>query len=785
MQPIPALSRRTDPSFILALVCILCFACAYAGETGPSVRYTNTIPSTDAKNLVPNASFEAGEFGWSSLGRGAGFDNAWAPLVPNWGNFASLHGAVQRSGGVDGDAFLRIPLGGEQTPVFHFDYFHPVNRRELRPLAANLGWIEVVPGQPYTLSVYMRASRDGTPAVLGLQNEDPSEGWGSAQQEVLHPVSLTTAWQRFSHTFTPKYPFLFVLAGPNLVQEEAVSVDLDAVQLESGEQATPFAPRDALEMGVVPTASAGVFTEGEDVALRIIARNTGARRARAKFEFEITDFFDVRLRAVNVSMTVPANATVEKTIPLPDRRTGFYRVLAQCRYANKEQSHLLRIAVVPPQTHEESVIGVNHAYPTQFLVALARRAGVTWYRDWSLKWQHIEPEQGQYRWDISDPQMNRAGAQGAKLMAMIPFPSADWNSSAPGLATLQAESPRYRSGGQGDDQELIPRARWAWPPHDPNELAGFAAAVVGRYREQVHVWEFLNEPLFTLYSLPDSSALNSSSLKSFTVDDYLALLRQVAPAIRAANPDARIMGGPGMFFSGRYTIPMVEAGILDLVDIYGVHDYPGKVPPEERFSDIEALRDAMRNHGGPKPMWMTEFSYFGTDDLPREPFRPIPGTFSEPRLLSEKEVADRIVRYCAIFLGRGGEKVFLHSGCTGSVNKPGTESCLFADGAVRKAFPAVAVFTQLMGPSPTYTDDVIDEAGWHWFAFTTGVQAVHILWDPAERAIAGIPDGMTCLNVVGHRVTGPHVRLSSSPVYLVGPPDRVQQPVIELAGNAP
>ncbi|MBX7257996.1 MAG: hypothetical protein K1Y02_16670 [Candidatus Hydrogenedentes bacterium] len=771
-------------SVVLGVGLFFALAVGWAGEANERVRFTNTVASITSKNLVPNGSFEVGECGWSSLGRGAGFENAWAPLVPNWGNFATLHGSVETSGGAEGNAFLRIPLGGENTPEFNFDYFRPVVRKELRPLAANLGWIEVTPGKPLTLSVYMRASRDGVPALFGVQNEDPSEGWGSAQEEVLQAVTLTAAWQRYSHTFSPKYPFLFVVAGPNLAEEETVFVDVDAVQLEKGDAATEFAPRSGLEIGVVPVAPAGVFTVGETASLKIAAYNSASKPANADIVFEATDYFGAAVDFPPVDLEIPANSSIEKIVELPDQRQGFYRVTAKYACGKKEESRLLRIAIVPAQSDEETVIGVNHAYPTAELVGLAKKAGVSWYRDWSLKWQHIEPEKGQYRWDISDPQMNRVGAQGAKLMAMIPFPSADWNSTAPSLEALQAESSRYKAGGQGDDQELIPRARWAWPPQDANELAGFATAAVGRYKEQVQVWEFLNEPLFTLYSLPDSSALNSTTLKSFTIDDYLRLLRVVAPAIRAANPNARIMGGPGMFFSGRYTIPMVEAGILDLVDIYGVHDYPGKVPPEERFSDIEGLRTAMKAHGGPKPMWMTEFSYFGTDDLPRQPFRPIPGTFSEPRLLSEKEVGDRIVRYSTIFLGRGGEKVFLHSGCTGSVNKPGTESCLFADGAVRKAFVAVAVFTQLMGPKPEYVEDVIDAGGCHWFAFRNGDRAIHVLWDPSGNATAKTPEGMKCLNVIGQVVDTPEVRLSESPIYFVGPAGDIRRPDIALKGGS-
>ncbi|MDD4872841.1 MAG: hypothetical protein PHR77_19995 [Kiritimatiellae bacterium] len=767
-------------------ICLILFCaglkCSGGAENTEMVRYTDTVIPLGGRNLIPNGSFEAGSAGWSSLGLGAGYQNAWAPLIDNWGNLAALHGTVEKSQGSHGQSFLRIRLGGEDTPVFNFDYFYPVNRRELQPLAANLGWIEVKPGQPYTLSLDMRASREGVPAAFGVQNEDAGKSTMGAQEEVLENVALTMQWKRYSRTFIPKYHFLFVLAGPNLKKEENIAVDVDAIQLEEGSKAMAFIPRSDLELGIVPSAVAGVFTTGEPAALKVTAFNNASKPARAEIKFNVTDFADKPVEFPAVDLEVPAQAAIEKLVSLPTSWKGFYRILVNYKTGKTEETRLLRLAIVPPRTTRETVVGVNHAYPTKFLIDLAKKAGVSWYRDWSLKWQHIETERGKLQWEVSDPQMKRVGEQGANLMAMIPFPSADWNSTAPSIETLKAESPRYRMGGKGDDQELIYRARWAWMPQEVNELTGFIKAAVGRYKEEVQVWEFLNEPLFTSYSLPDSNVLRTATLKCYVMDDYLKLLKAAATAIRAANPSARIMGGPGMMSSGRYTVPMVEAGILDYIDIFGVHDYPGLAKPETRIQSNDKLLAAMKEHGGVKPMWMTEFSYFGTDDLPRSPFKPIPGLWSETRFLSEKNVAEYIVRYYTIFLGRGGEKIFLHSGCTGSVNKPGTESCMFADGAVRKVFPAVAVFTEIMGSVPKFVGDKTDGSG-IVFAFENGKQATLVLWDPDEKTTISIPAGVTCLDIMGRTVTGPKVRLTGSPVYFIGSPGKAKELLTVCAGT--
>ncbi len=793
--------RRLGASGALVAAAVLGASAPPSGGTGPpDVRFTDTVPALGGRNLVPNGSFEAGSAGWSSLGAaGAGYGNGWAPLFGNWGNLSALHGTVERGGAAEGDCYLRIRVGGVDTPVFNYDYFVPVNHRELRPLAASRGWIAVTPGRPYTVSVSMRASREGLLGAFGVHVEDAGTAWSGSVDEDLEAVTLGTRWVRYTRTFTPKYGALFVLAGPALAHEEKSAVDVDAVQLEEGTAATAYGPRSGLEVGIEPTEPEGVFTVGEPAALKITASNASAGAVSARVRFAVTDFDDRAVDLADAVLEVPAGAAAEQRVALPADWRGFYRVRASFGPAGAEESRLIRVAFVPRRSGEETVIGVNHAYPTRFLVETARKAGVSWYRDWTLKWQHVEPERGKYHWDVSDPEIHRVVDQGAHLMAMIPFPSAEWNSTGPSLATLRSLIADYRNGGLGDSGELIPRARWAWLPRDPAELGGFARAVATRYRDQVKVWEFLNEPLFTDYALPDAShfeiapgpgappaeqiaELRAGLLKGYTIADYLALLKTVAPYIRAANPDARIMGGPGFPGDGAYTLQMVNAGILGLVDILGIHDYPFTSEPEKLLGRMDKLQAAMRAHGGPKPVWLTEFSYFGTDDLPRRPFVPTPGEFSEHQLLSERQVADFIVRFCTIFLGRGGEKIFLHSGSTGSVNNPGTESCLFADGGVRKVFPALAVFTGMMGPSPRPVADRPLGAGFA-FAFEGADHSTVVLWDPAGGSQAALPAGVACTDIMGRTLAGPSIRLTGSPVYLVGPVGRAQEVLAACAGG--
>ena len=106
------------------------------------------------------------------------------------------------------------------------------------------------------------------------------------------------------------------------------------------------------------------------------------------------------------------------------------------------------------------------------------------------------------------------------------------------------------------------------------------------------------------------------------------------------------------------------------------------------MKDLLAMMDA---HGGRKPIWMTEFSYYGADNLPRRPFFPRANNWAEERLLdSERQCADYTVRFFLVMLSHGVEKVFIHSGASGRVNDPNYECALFDYGSVpRKLFAAL------------------------------------------------------------------------------------------------
>ena len=136
---------------------------------------------------------------------------------------------------------------------------------------------------------------------------------------------------------------------------------------------------------------------------------TPTRRRRSEARLAVTDFFDRHVFASQPDLQLPAHASgslaVRTCVP---NRLGFFHA----SWSSDTGSNSLRCAIIEPADPHlaDSPLGFNHAYPWDFLVRLAREAGIVWWRDWSAKWQTVEPATGPVRLDRRGPaNPSRAG----------------------------------------------------------------------------------------------------------------------------------------------------------------------------------------------------------------------------------------------------------------------------------------------------------------------------------------------------------------------------------------
>ncbi len=737
------------------------------------VHWSPSIAEVGAKNLLPNGSFECGNCGWSSIGRMTG----WG------GDLCGLYGEIQAGGAWHGEHCLRVELGPGKTPVTCFAVYPAARVVQSRPLAGNVGWLRVEVGQEYTLSVYMRADREGVAARLAFYfGSDPA--LFPEIMERSQEVVLSREWQRYCFTVTAERPDLFAAVGPDLSAgpEESATVWMDAVQVERGGAAGEFSLREEVEIGFASGRFGNLFATTDPAVLQVYGFNGSGAEAVIAVRAELTDYFDARLPDLSTIIKIPARKNIKTDMPLGIPGTGFYRVKLFWEIGKNRHVEETTLAVTPRYAGKDSPFGINHAMTTPELCRSLQRAGVVWARDWSLDWNQVEREEGNISFAGSDAQIDRVLEYGMSVTSLLPpFASAIWASSAP------ADVEQYLPANFAEPLDFV---KMGYAPKDPQKLYDFIYKTAEHYRSRVKVWEFYNEPVHTIYSLPSANTKLPGA--NYTVADYVKLLKGAYRAMKSADPGCRVMGGISVgsleaIVAGAREL--VELGGLEALDIYAVHPYGHLAGSPEEFAPFFAKMNEVLvdQNGKGVPLWATEFGYYGADEKPLTPWIAPRNYFSANVMRkSEKEAADYSVRAAVIMLAHRVEKIFYHQGVEAQLNNNCmTLECPFFGplGTPRKVFVAQAVLADLLGPAPrlagvlkkperigeTLTGEV------YGYAFQGGGKAVLVAWAPEINQnrwaleLSGKSDTrpIHVFNLAGGELANNSIDLGESPVYIV------------------
>lgn len=213
-----------------------------------------------------------------------------------------------------------------------------------------------------------------------------------------------------------------------------------------------------------------------------------------------------------------------------------------------------------------------------------------------LPWREIEANPDEWHWEQSDAWVTAAAFYGLELVIRL--------DQSPAWAA--------RSGsGVADDTLLNPLPReWA-------DFADYAGQVATRYRGRVAGYILWNEPNLAL----DWGGDPPSPV------GYVDLLAAAAPAIRAADPAARIAAGAlapttrddaVAMDDLRYLSEMLDAGGARWFDVLAVHPYPFGLPPDAPpdengglvLARLDRVRALLAARGLEQmALWATEFGY--------------------------------------------------------------------------------------------------------------------------------------------------------------------------------
>jgi hypothetical protein len=200
-----------------------------------------------------------------------------------------------------------------------------------------------------------------------------------------------------------------------------------------------------------------------------------------------------------------------------------------------------------------------------------------------LPWSVFEPD-GPGRIDsaaqaFTDRLMSDAEAAGIRVIATVDF-SPCWASAAP--AALLAEC--TTSGGAAN----------GWPPSDPSTYAHFVAYLAQRYASALAAIEVWNEPDQSneqYFGGPNKAAR------------YAVLLRAAYPAIKAADPNVKVLAGSFVGSNGNFLRALYAAGIKGYYDGLAVHFYT------LTLGALRATREVQLANGDQSPLWLSEFGW--------------------------------------------------------------------------------------------------------------------------------------------------------------------------------
>lgn len=206
-------------------------------------------------------------------------------------------------------------------------------------------------------------------------------------------------------------------------------------------------------------------------------------------------------------------------------------------------------------------------------------------------WPDIEGPENTFNWDALDDSVDKMTAAGIEIAISI--------EGAPTWVLPPGDNDTYHS------------------PTLPNmyKFGIFCERMAQRYAGKIYAYIIWNEPNHTWLSTP-------------TPSEFVSMLEESVPLIRAADPAALIVNGAFTFLSTdgatqatSYLSGFIDAGGDQYLDAYNTHIYvptggsattltgANNTITNKDFRAIENFAQTLRNKGVDKPVWMTEFGW--------------------------------------------------------------------------------------------------------------------------------------------------------------------------------
>jgi polysaccharide biosynthesis protein PslG len=339
-----------------------------------------------------------------------------------------------------------------------------------------------------------------------------------------------------------------------------------------------------------------------------------------------------QLNTVRNNAALPTNpgarapVVIPSNTPLPTRgptRTAATQPAAAAAQAETdeatEQLPPTAIPTLLPVDDDRFEVGiqvqVSYDLMDAWMDVASKQLGVNWVKQ-QVRWEDIEPEQGEYNWADLDTFLPSASKHGVKVLLSI-VTAPDW-AREPGISL-------ERHG----------------PPADPQTYADFVGAILERYPNEVHAVEVWNEM---------NLDREWTSTRGLSATNYVALLRATSETIKSIDPGIIVVSGalsPTGFDDGvtarddaTYFDLLIQAGMLNYADCVGAHHNGYNVSPDYTYdaipndpsaafrgpfdnphrswsfrSTLQTYALKIENAGGDQKLCVTEFGWPSTEGL--------------------------------------------------------------------------------------------------------------------------------------------------------------------------
>ncbi|RME49862.1 MAG: hypothetical protein D6796_04200 [Caldilineae bacterium] len=285
-----------------------------------------------------------------------------------------------------------------------------------------------------------------------------------------------------------------------------------------------------------------------------------------------------------VPAAAPNGATDRTTLVVTSQTSPTVRAVATDTTIAR-RAHALFLPVVLQPTIPEVTLGVDFG-PTRTEDAvlqsdypLVQQMGAGRLRLW-LSWAEVETAPGVYNWQAPDRLIQRATAVGLEPLVALYYPP-DW-------AAVEA----------------------CGPISDTVALENFVEAMVLRYRNDVHAWEFSNEPDG---KAPLPSYGPGIGCWGYEPEQYADQLGIFYRKVKSLDPDALVLLGGLAYdnwtlFERSFFDNILQAGAGRYFDVLNLHYYPINLTEfPTMVSKVSELQGIMTRHQlHNKRIWVTE-----------------------------------------------------------------------------------------------------------------------------------------------------------------------------------